>query len=187
MMSTWRVAHRSKRQGGFTLVELSAVVAIIGILAVLAVVSYRKYTLHAKITEAQNVISAIRIAQEDFRAERGSYADLGATYCPNGAGVHDKKFGWDPECSGGGTYLDGKWRNLPVHVDGPVQFKYATVAGNGAFSAPADATWVTWGTPAAAPWYVVMASCDLDGQGGAETQLVGSSFTNQLFSRNDGQ
>lgn len=186
-MTPSRLARRSKGQAGFTLVELGAVVAIIGILAVLAVVSYRKYTLHAKITEAQNVVSAIRIAQEEFRAETGTFADLGASYCPAGAGLHDRKYGWNPECSGGGSFRDGKWKHLPVHISGAVQFKYATVAGTGTFKAPTDANWVEWGTPPAGPWYVVMATADLDGQGDPDTQLVGSSFTNQLFTQNDGQ
>lgn len=176
-----------KGEAGFTLVELGAVVAIIGILSVIALVGYRKYILHAKMTEAKNVISAVRIAQEDYRAERGTYADLGATYCPAAAGTVEHFVGWDPECSGGGTIADPKWHTLPVHIDGPVLFQYATVAGTGAFAAPADATWVGWGTPAAGPWYVVLAKCDLDGQGGANTQLVGSSFSNQIFSQNDGQ
>ena len=69
--------RRSRSSGaGFTLVELAAVVAIIGILAVLAVTSYRKYITHSKITEAQSVISAIRIAQEDYRSETGRYANV---------------------------------------------------------------------------------------------------------------
>jgi type IV pilus assembly protein PilA len=184
---TSRVRHRSKGDAGFTLVELGAVVTIIGILAVIAVVGYRKYILHSKITEAQNVISAIRIAQEDHRAERGTYADLGATYCPGNAGAADHKVGWDPECSGGGSHADPKWHSLPVHVSGAVQFKYATVAGTGAFAAPTDASFVKFHTPPAGHWYVVMARCDLDGQPTGDTQLVGSSFTNEIFSQNDGQ
>ncbi len=185
-----RTTRRAKHDAGFTLVELAVVVAIVGILAVIAVVAYRRYILHAKITEARNVISAIRIAQEDYRAERGSYADLGGTYCPTLAGNGNHKTGWDPECSGAGTHPDPKWHTLPVHIDGPVHFQYATVAGMGAGGTafpPTNASWVNWG--AAAPtghWYVVMAKCDLDGAGTPDTELVGSSLSNDIFSRNDG-
>src|SRR5262245_6345043 len=92
-------ARRARR--GFTVVELAVVVTIVGVLAVIAVVGYRKYVLHSKISEAQNVLSAIKIAQEDHRAERGTYANLGTTFCPAGAGASDKKVAWNTACSGG--------------------------------------------------------------------------------------
>ena len=178
-----RAPHRRGASRGFTLIELSIVVVIVGILAVIAVVGYRKYIQHSKITEAQTMISAIRIAQEDHRAEKGTYADVGPNYCPAGAGVANVKWGWTPGCPGGGTAVN--WNALPVHVDGPVLFGYSTQAG-GAWVAPADTAWVNWNAPTANPWYVVRARADLDGAPGDFTQLVGSSFTNQIFSRNEG-
>jgi type IV pilus assembly protein PilA len=186
MLQAWVVRSaykraRRRRNRAFTLVELAVVVAIVGILAVIAVVGYRRYILHSKITEAQTVISAIRLAQEDHKAERGVYADIGTTFCPTLAGVADKKVAWDTSCGTGGT-----WKSLPVHIDGPVQFTYATVASTAAFSgSPLGTTWVTWGTHAD-PWYVVAAKCDLDGVAGGETELAGSSFTNTIFSHNEG-
>lgn len=187
--STVMTARAARRRRGFTLVELVLVVAIIGILAVIALVGYRRYMLHAKISEARSVIGAIKIAQEDYRAERGTYADLGPDFCPALGGVGEKKVGWDPECAGGGSAADNKWHTLPVHIAGAVQFKYATVASNAAFAAPAAASWVTWTAAATTsrPWYVVMAKCDLDGAGGNNTELVASSFDNSIFSRNDGE
>jgi prepilin-type N-terminal cleavage/methylation domain-containing protein len=180
--------HRTK-SAGFTLVELGVVVAIIGILSVIAVVSYRKYMLHAKIAEGQDGISAIKIAQEDYRAERSVYADVGPTYCPKNAGVSDKKVGWNPDCEGGGSLKpETKWRQLPVHIAGAVQFQYKTVAGTGAYVHPTDAAWVTNpGAAPAGPWFVVMAQCDLDGQAGDMTQLFGGSVTNQIFVNNPGK
>src|SRR5256885_1383646 len=71
----------------FTPIELMIVVAIVGILAVLAVVGYRKLILSPKLTEANGMIGAIRIAQEDFKVERGIYADIGPTHCP-GTGLN---------------------------------------------------------------------------------------------------
>jgi type IV pilus assembly protein PilA len=167
---------------GFTLVELAIVVAIVGVLAIIAVVAYRKYMTHSKVSEAYTVISAIRIAQEDHKAERGTYADLGDTYCPTLAGSGKVKAAWTPTCTGG----TDTWEKLPVHIDGPVSFAYATRAGSGAFSAPTDAAWVNFGTPAAGPWYVVMAKCDLDGTSSDYTQLVGSSYQNSIFIQNEG-
>jgi prepilin-type N-terminal cleavage/methylation domain-containing protein len=174
--------RRRRAADGFTLVELAIVVTIVGVLAVIAVVSYRKYILHSKVSEAYTVINAIRIAQEDNKAERGTYADLGDTYCPSATPDIKTKYGWTPTCSGG----TDNWQKLPVHIDAPVSFAYATRAGTGAFTAPTDATWVTWNSPAAGPWYVVMAKCDLDGNTSDFTQLVGSGYTNQIFIRNEG-
>ncbi|MBX3207033.1 MAG: prepilin-type N-terminal cleavage/methylation domain-containing protein [Labilithrix sp.] len=173
---------RARQARGFTLVELAVVVTIVGVLAVIAVVGYRRYVLRAKISEAQEVVSAIKIAQEDHRAERGAYANIGPTYCPAAAGVSNLKVGWDPGCSGGVA----TWTALPVHVAGAVQFAYATTAGTGAFTAPDDTTWVTWGSPEPQHWYTVLARCDLD-PGGEVTMLVASSFQNTIFSHNEGQ
>ena len=158
------------------------VVAIVGVLSVIAVVGYRKITLTAKLSEAQNMISAIRIAQEDFKVERGLYANLGATFCPSN-GLAQVKTGWDTTCTGG----TGTWAQLPVHVDGPVQFGYSTVAGAGGTAPPA----IAWVNMAAAdttrPWYVIQAQADLDGNGGLNTELVGTSFQNTIFSRQEGE
>jgi type IV pilus assembly protein PilA len=159
----------------------------VGVLAAIAVVGYRKYMLAAKVTEGKGVISAIRIAQEDYKAEKGSYADIGATFCPTGAGVSDTKWGWDPTCSGGGTNVPATWNALPVHIDGPVQFAYATKADTADLAgAPLGTSWVSWGTPHG-PWYVVAAYCDLDGNGADRTDLASSSFGNQIFSQHEGQ
>lgn len=177
-----RVARGSH---GFTLVELAVVVTIVGILAVIGVVGYRRYILNSKITEAQGVISAIKIAQEDNRAERGTYADLGQqNLCPNTTPTGKVLTQWDSQCSGG----TAKWEQLPVHISAPVLFGYITTAGTGTFSAPSNTAWVTWGTPSAKPWYTVVARCDLDADGDTtnRTELVSASFTNQIFSHNEG-
>jgi type IV pilus assembly protein PilA len=164
-------------------VELAVVVTIVGVLAVLAVVGYRKLTLSAKVTEAKTMVSAIRIAQEDYKVERGVYANIGTGWCP-GTGMFVGKVGWDPACNGGAA----TWATLPVHVDGPVQFGYATVAPPA--GVPATIGWVnTAAANLAKPWYVIMAQADLngDGAGGIQTEVVGSSFDNNLYSRQEGE
>ena len=168
---------------GFTLVELGAVVAIIGILSVLAIVGYRRYILSAKVTEAQSTINAIRIAQEDYRTERGIYANVGDAFCPSD-GTQQKKWGWNPACNGGTM----TWATLAVHVDGPVQFGYRTRAGASNFAAPFTVPGLTTtGLPQDRPWYMIQAQADLDGVGGPVTTLVGTSFENRIHVFNEGQ
>jgi prepilin-type N-terminal cleavage/methylation domain-containing protein len=174
-------AKTRKSNAGFTLVELATVVAIIGVLAVLAMVSYSRYMRHAKIAEGQEGVNAIKIAQEDYRAERGTYLSPPATWCPALGGVYDKKAGWDPTCGG--------FSSLPVHLSGAVQFQYITQAGTGQFAGAAPiGTWVTVVTaPPPGPWFAVGARADLDGQTGNDTQLASFSFSNEIFSINEGQ
>lgn len=190
---TRRLAARLQRASArraFTLVELAIVVTIVGVLAVLAVVGYRKLTLSAKVTEARNMVSAIRIAQEDYKLERGVYAHIGPNPCPAGAGTAQMKWAWTPTCSGGGSLPN--WTALPVHSDGPVQFGYATVAGTGTPPALIGQPKPFVTVPASAgtgPWYYVTASADLDNDGasGLFTELVGTSWGGAIFTLNDGQ
>ena len=81
---------------------------------------------------------------------------------------------------------------LPLHVDGPVLFGYATVAGGpGVAPVPASVTVngqsLTFPATPTADWYLVAASCDLDGQGTPNTSVYGSSFTNQVYVDEEGQ
>jgi type IV pilus assembly protein PilA len=180
-----RRAARAARRA-FTLIELMIVVAIVGILAVIAVVGYRKIVLAAKVTEARNVIGGVRIAQEGYKVERGVYANLGAALCPLAtSGTGQFKTQWDPTCGAAPT-----WAVLPLHVDGPVQFGYATIAGTTTppTSIGQPTTFVT--IPASVgtnPWYYVTASADLDGNGGMYTELVGTSWQNTIFVFQEGE
>ena len=185
----WRGRRGLPRSRAFTLVELAVVVTIVGVLAVIAVVAYRKFTLSAKVTEAQNMISAIRIAEEDYKTERGTYLDLSAGWCPtDGVTVPNKKTDWStPGC---GVSAGSPWGALPVHVDGPVQFGYKVTA------APSPVPNITWINMTAAvtgavtsPWYVIQAQADLNGDGatGVNSELANTSFANTIFSHNDGE
>jgi len=186
MVATRRARSNRTRmrayKSGFTLVELAVVVTIVGVLSVIAVVGYRRMVLSSKLTEAENFVSAIRIAQEAYKTERGIYANIGSTPCPSN-GLGNQKVQWNPNCNGGTM----TWATLPVHADGALQFGYTTVAGPP--GAP-PATFVnTSAMDATRPWYIITAVADLnnDGASGMNTEMVGTSATNTLFSRNVGE
>lgn len=178
---TTRRASRSALRRGFTLVELAVVVTIVGVLSVIAVVGYRRLVLSSKLTEAQNMVSAIRVAQESYKVERGIYANIGGTPCP-GTGLTGMKVQWNPACNGGVQ----TWNVLPVHSDGTVQFGYTTTAGP---PGTPPATFVNMtAADVTRPWYVITAIADLNSDpSGLNTELVGTSFTNTLFSQNVGE
>lgn len=178
---------RLRRDAGFTLIELMIVVAIVAILSTLAVVGYRKLIMSSHTSEATHMIQGIRVAQETYHSETGSYAaistSLDATMCPAHA-IQPSKVPWNPACSGG---LQA-WSTLPVHSDGPVLFYYATMAGPSSVTPtmPSGMAVTPTMTAITSDWFTISAKADNDNDGTWCT-VVGTSWTNDLYIDRDGE
>jgi prepilin-type N-terminal cleavage/methylation domain-containing protein len=182
----------ARRERGFTLVELMAVVVIVGVLSMLAVLGYRKIVTSSHVTEATSMVNSIRVAQEAYHAETQMYApcmgvsDLTVAKWYPATSTYSTIVPWGGAC---GTCQSGYdiSQILPVHVDGPLLFGYQTVAGPAAATGTSIAnncgTTVTSGT---ADYFAIAAEADLDGNSADTTDVCAASWTNQLFVAHEG-
>jgi len=168
------------------LIEMMTVVLLTGILATLAVFGVRKYIASSKTTEAIQMIGGIKVAQETYKDETFTYLDVSgaltkATAYPAGFTPGRQKAQW----GGTGTGAAG-FQTLGVTTANPVNFAYACTAGaNSAPTSPSsDSGSITvsnWPPSIGAPWYVVKAYSDLNGDG-RYAVFVGTSFSGDIFS-----
>jgi type IV pilus assembly protein PilE len=180
---------RSRR--GFTLIEAMIVVVVVGALAVLAIASYRRWVHTAYLTEAQDMVKAIREAQESFRAENGGYLNvskgLGPGFDYPALRPGQFKTAWGGACSGCNNATSG-WTALNVSASAPLTFGFSTVADN--VNAPGVTLTVNGQTidltAMTAPWYVVEADGDTNADG-VYCNVYGMSATNQIYVNNEGE
>jgi type IV pilus assembly protein PilA len=198
-----RMIARSTRRG-FTLVELMIVVAIVGVLALMAVVGYRKLINSSHTAEATHMVNAIRVGQEAYKAESGSYANISKSLAANQSTGHSAlyphasmasakepgnyKVGWGAACPSSACNAD--WSTLPVHADGSTMFGYTTQSGLAGITptqvVKVNNANVAWPSSIPADWYLITAVGDTDGNGTFCT-VLGTSFTNDLLVDLDGE
>lgn len=136
------------------------------------------------------MIGAIKAAQESFKDETFQYLDVSgdgslSTFYPTNTHPGRNKVQW----GAGSDTVANNWRMLGVNPAGPVLFAYSCAAGSAAtdvVSPGSDITIGNWPTSLGQPWYVIKAVADLDGDNGKQTVFIGTSFTTELFSANDG-
>jgi prepilin-type N-terminal cleavage/methylation domain-containing protein len=180
---------RSRR--GFTLIETMIVVVVVGVLAVVAIASYRRWVHTAYLAEAQDMVKSIREAQESFRAENGGYLKISKALGPGNdypaLRPGQNKTAWGGPCAGCDNQTAG-WTALNVSSSAPMVFGYSTIADNK--NAPSVSSLMVNGNAVdlstmTAPWYIVEADGDTNGDG-VYCNVYGLSSTNQLYINNEG-
>ena len=158
---------RGRRNAGFTLVELMAVVVITGILATLAIALVRNHINAAKSNRGLAGMQAIRVAEEAFRAQNGRYMNCsrdagGTTWYPAKVPTAKIAYDWRQD-----THPDWEWwRALGVINDAPTQYGFLANAGLPGEAYPELFTAKDPTLPASTKdWYVIQAKGDLDGDG----------------------
>ena len=180
-----RLVLQRRQSAGFTLVELMTVVVITGILASVGVTLIRGHLNVAKANRALAGISAIRAAQEQFRAENGTYLDCSgadANWYPmlNPGKV---KYEWHQT----GHTNGARWALLPVTNTSPTQYGFLLNAGtpNTAYPTLQTAQKPTL-PPSPDPWYVIQVKGDIDGNGIAMLGLA-TSFNGEVYLEREGE
>lgn len=115
----------TKKQKGFTLIELMIVVAIIGILAAVAIPQFANYQRKSKTSEAKINLAAIATSEIAYNAENDIYMDCTAN--PS-AGPGTAKQPWDDPAVGEG-WLEIGW----APKDAKVYYQYSVTGDDTTF------------------------------------------------------
>ena len=181
-MSVVRRARPAGAQGGFTLVELLIVVVIVGVLAAVAGPMYLRQRGRSLGLEAPEVLTQVMHAQEAYRAEFNTYADVSNDFAlasPTTEGSSGALGAYWPALGAAASTSSGlvdfyaglplAWNQLGVRPRQFVRFAFQTVAGDPgvapATALRAAASYAALPAAARGQWYVAAAWGDLDRDG----------------------
>jgi type IV pilus assembly protein PilE len=176
-----RVTRPSKHERGFTLIELMIVVAMIGVLAGIAIPSWLKSSQKGKYdSEVSAMFTEIAAKEEAYKSEVGNGSYLGTpTACPTTTSQPGINF--NTTCANAGN-----WLLLRVAAtDSNIRCMYQITAG-AAGTTPTPTAPFTFFTTPAGPWYWIIATCDMDGQGGTNATYFIDSIDDKQQKNNYG-
>jgi prepilin-type N-terminal cleavage/methylation domain-containing protein len=181
-----RFSRSAARARGFTLIELMMVVVITGILAAIAIPTFTGYINRSRASEATQFLGVIKLRQESYRAEFGSYLVYGS-----GGGTPltaPSAFNTASNFVPNYESIDGEelfpssnaWFNqLSARPDGPVRFGYIWIAGTPG-DVGGDISGGAYGLSPADHYFIAQARADLDGDG-EECTYEATSFTRGIW------
>jgi prepilin-type N-terminal cleavage/methylation domain-containing protein len=179
-----RQALCSRRtSAGFTLVELMTVVAITGILAAIGVSLVRGHINAAKAGRALVGVTAIRVAEEQYRSQNGQYLGCspGSQWYPMAT---PSKVEYEWRQTGHPDWAC--WRVLGVPRTSGTQYGYLVNAGRPGEAYPTLLTTTDPVLPTPAPdlWYVIQVRGNVDGDT-TFMQAVSSSYGDTTYIENE--
>jgi prepilin-type N-terminal cleavage/methylation domain-containing protein len=172
----------SSGQRGFTVIELMIVVAIVAVLAALVVPNWIRESRKGKYdTEVTAMFTEISTKEEAYKSELGNGNYLAATGCPSSTSQAGINF--NTTC----VVASSAWLTLRVSAtDSQIRCTYAVTTGlTGAVPSPPSP--FTFFANPPGPWYYVVATCDMDGQGGTNATYFQSSVDTKVQKANYGK
>lgn len=159
------------------------VVGIVGILAAVVIPNWASTARNGRYDpEITAMFAEIATRQEQFKSEQGNGLYLAVPPCPSAPNPNGIDF--NAVC----VTTTSPWAVLRVNpTDSSIRCTYAITAGP-----PGTPPAVPAGCPAAPPalagsWYFIVATCDMDGNGGTNAMFCTSSWNNQQTRANYGQ
>ena len=181
------IAQRRRSQG-YSLMELMIVVVITGVLAALAIPTFGSYVQKSRTSEATQFLGVIKLKQEGYRAEFGTYlvcrgakdiGDIPSTYTPGDAGKMKNAASF--EFTGAQIQC---FNDLGAKPDGPVRFGYGWAAGTPGEMSAAIKNALNLQDTDVDHYFVAHATADLDGDGKAVVFEL-TNFTKNVFIMDD--
>ncbi len=171
-----------RTQRGFTLIEIMMVVALIAVLAAIAIPNFVGQTAKAKAdAEITAMFAELRIAEERYRAERGSYLATAAnetslypaTPSPNERDLL--------------ASLPTSWRDLKYRGSEKARCSYGIIIGaGGGGTIGARAASFGFTTPPI-DWYYILARCDMDNSTAVDSYYFTDSSNTAIRKQNAGK
>jgi prepilin-type N-terminal cleavage/methylation domain-containing protein len=168
---------------GFTIIELMVVVAIIAILAAIVVPTWMRESRKAKAdSEINAMFTEIGIKEEQYKSESSAGQYLAATTaCPSTPSSDGVDF--NTTCVTTGS----PWADLRIlATDSKIRCTYAVTTGAAGATMTAPTGFTVANQPAGA-WYYLVATCDMDGQGGTNAQFFRTSVDTVIQKYNYGK
>ena len=166
-------------QRGFTLIELMVVVAIIAILAFIVVPSFIREGRKTKGgTEVTAMFSELRTKEEAYKSENSAY--LAAAQCPSS--VSTSTYDFVSTCKTTGS----AWESLRVQPTASSLRCAYTINTGAAGVNPSPPSGCTLPTNPSEGWFMITATCEMDGQTG-NSQYVTSSLDSTICKINEGK